>query len=78
MRTKKAGTTSARRTDRDTPAASDALRDKAAHLHAILTGFESVIVAYSGGADSAFLAYPAAPLLGPRALAVTADSASYP
>jgi uncharacterized protein len=56
----------------------DALHDKAAHLHAILSGFESVIVAFSGGADSAFLAHTAATVLGPRALAVTADSASYP
>jgi uncharacterized protein len=56
----------------------DALHDKAAHLHDILFGFESVIVAFSGGADSAFLAHTAAMLLGPRALAVTADSASYP
>jgi uncharacterized protein len=56
----------------------DALQAKAAHLHTILSGFESVIVAFSGGADSAFLAYTAATVLGPRALAVTADSASYP
>jgi uncharacterized protein len=37
-----------------------------------------VIVAFSGGTDSAFLAHTASTLLGPRALAVTADSASYP
>jgi len=37
-----------------------------------------VIVAFSGGTDSAFLAHTASALLGPRALAVTADSASYP
>jgi uncharacterized protein len=38
----------------------------------------SVIVAYSGGADSAYLAWAAHRALGPRALAVTADSPSYP
>jgi uncharacterized protein len=38
----------------------------------------SVIVAFSGGTDSAYLAYKAHQVLGGRALAVTADSASYP
>jgi uncharacterized protein len=37
-----------------------------------------VIVAYSGGVDSAYLALVAAGELGDRALCVTADSASYP
>jgi pyridinium-3,5-biscarboxylic acid mononucleotide sulfurtransferase len=39
---------------------------------------QSLIVAYSGGADSAYLAWAAYRALGPRALAVTADSPSYP
>ena len=39
---------------------------------------ESVIVAYSGGADSAYLAWAAHQALGDRAIAVTADSASFP
>jgi len=39
---------------------------------------QSVIVAYSGGADSAYLAWAAHRALGERALAVTADSPSYP
>lgn len=77
MRKKTAGTTSAR-SDRDTPTVLDALHAKAAHLHSILSGFESAIVAFSGGADSAFLAHTASTVLGQRALAVTADSASYP
>jgi pyridinium-3,5-biscarboxylic acid mononucleotide sulfurtransferase len=37
-----------------------------------------VIVAYSGGADSAYLAWAAKQVLGDNALAVTADSASIP
>jgi uncharacterized protein len=38
----------------------------------------SVLVAYSGGVDSAYLAWLAHDVLGERALAVTALSASYP
>ena len=37
-----------------------------------------MVVAYSGGVDSAYLALMAARTLGDRAVAVTADSASYP
>jgi uncharacterized protein len=43
-----------------------------------LRGLESVIVAYSGGADSAYLAWAAQQALGDQAVAITADSASLP
>jgi pyridinium-3,5-biscarboxylic acid mononucleotide sulfurtransferase len=43
------------------------------HLRAL----DSLLVAYSGGADSAYLAWAAHQALGERALAVTALSASY-
>jgi uncharacterized protein len=57
---------------------SDTLRAKEHALHGILTDLHSVVVAFSGGTDSAYLAHAASRVLGSRALAVTADSASYP
>ena len=47
-------------------------------LRALLKGFGSCIVAYSGGVDSVFLARVANDVLGDRALAVIADSPSLP
>lgn len=51
---------------------------KQAALFESLRGLGSVIVAYSGGADSAYLAWAAHEVLGDRAVAITADSASIP
>jgi uncharacterized protein len=50
---------------------------KQERLLAELRALPSVIVALSGGADSAYLAWAAWQALGPRALSVTAISASY-
>ena len=54
------------------------LADKQDKLFALLRGMERVIVAFSGGTDSAYLAWAAKQVLGANALAVTADSASIP
>lgn len=51
-------------------------RDKLAYLHRLLGSLGSALVAFSGGADSAFLAFLAHQALGGQAVAVTADSPS--
>ncbi len=54
------------------------LAQKRARLHSTLEDLGSVMVAYSGGTDSAFLAWAAYEALGEKMLAVIADSASLP
>jgi pyridinium-3,5-biscarboxylic acid mononucleotide sulfurtransferase len=54
------------------------LQEKQDKLFAILRDLGQVIIAYSGGTDSAYLAWAAAKALGDNAVAITADSASIP
>lgn len=54
------------------------LEEKQNSLFDSLRRMERVIVAYSGGTDSAYLAWAAGKVLGDRAIAITADSASIP
>lgn len=55
-----------------------ALREKQEKLFRILRSLERVLVAYSGGTDSAYLAWAAREVLGDNAIAITADSPSIP
>jgi uncharacterized protein len=57
------------------PAVLDA---KEQQLFRLLVALERVIVAYSGGTDSAYLAWAAQQALGDNSIAITADSASIP
>ncbi len=51
---------------------------KEEQLRGIFRELESVIVAYSGGVDSSYVAYVANAELGPRAVCITGQSASLP
>src|SRR5688572_1091812 len=64
-----------RRSSTDT---SGELETKNRRLYDLLAGFDSLIVAFSGGVDSAYLGWAATQVLGASALCVTADSPSYP
>ena len=54
------------------------LQGKQEKLFVLLRDLGRVIVAYSGGTDSAYLAWAAHQVMGGGALAITADSASIP
>jgi uncharacterized protein len=54
------------------------LQQKSEALSEMLSSLDSLLVAYSGGTDSAYLAYAAHHILGDRMIAVIADSASLP
>jgi len=56
----------------------EVLADKLQTLREIIGSYGSCLVAYSGGVDSVFLARVAADVLGPKSLAVIADSPSLP
>ncbi len=57
---------------------SSELQQKRDRLEAELRSAGRLLVAFSGGVDSSYLAFEAKRVLGPQALAVTAESPSYP
>ena len=54
------------------------LKDKERKLEELLKGMAPVVIAFSGGVDSSYLAYIAHEILGEQALAVMAESPSVP
>jgi uncharacterized protein len=52
--------------------------DKEQQLFELLASYPALIVAYSGGVDSAYLGWAATQVLGSRAFCITANSPSYP
>jgi hypothetical protein len=59
------------------PRQDSAPLEKQACLFSLLRSLDSLLVAFSGGADSAYLAWAAHQTLAERALAITALSASF-
>src|SRR5438874_10899108 len=54
------------------------IEQKQRDLLAAISAMDRVLIAFSGGTDSAYLAWAANRVLGGNALAITADSASLP
>lgn len=54
------------------------LQEKEMKLESVLRGIGRLLVAYSGGVDSSYLAWKAHQVLGSNSLAVTGESASVP
>ena len=72
-------TTMTRTTSRKTrTSTSEPLEAAEQRLRALIASYDSLIVAFSGGVDSAYLAVVATQVLGPAAICLTADSPSYP
>jgi uncharacterized protein len=74
----KTTTTRTTRTKSRTKSTSERLEAAEQRLRALIASYDSLIVAFSGGVDSAYLAWVATEVLGPAALCLTADSPSYP
>jgi uncharacterized protein len=70
-------TTRTRRITTSDPERPEALEAKESRLRELLASYNSLIVAFSGGADSAYLAWAATGVLGQSVLCITADSPSY-
>jgi pyridinium-3,5-biscarboxylic acid mononucleotide sulfurtransferase len=60
------------------PRRQDDAGHKELRLRELISSLDSLIIAFSGGVDSAYLAWVATQVLGAGALCVTADSPSYP
>lgn len=60
------------------PGSTDSLELKERALHARVASLDRLLVAYSGGTDSAFLAWVTHEVLGENMLTVLADSPSLP
>jgi len=58
--------------------AAETLNQKESALQQALASWPALIIAYSGGVDSAYLGWIATQVLGRDALCITADSPSYP
>jgi len=54
------------------------LSEKEQRLRSLIAAADSLIVAFSGGVDSAYLGWLATQVLGSAAICITADSPSYP